>query len=89
MAPSTKNFEVLTSNTAMQSQYPIMVLELQRGPIQVLVDVQAASKIADEKRRSNIAASQRFRRRQKKKKQREISENIAKLEAKIRKTEKE
>ena len=88
MPPSAKAFEVPTSSTAVQSQYQMMVLETERGPIQVPVDVQAASKVADEKRWRNATASRRFRQRRKEK-ERETSGNIAKLEAQVRETEKE
>ena len=88
LPPSAKALEVSTSRTAAQSQYQLMVLETGRGPIQVPVDVQAASKVADEKRQRNATASHRFRQRRKEK-ERDTSENIAKLEAQVRETEKE
>ncbi|KAI4253541.1 MAG: hypothetical protein LQ352_003631, partial [Teloschistes flavicans] len=65
------------------SSYQIMTLETESGPIQVPVDVQAASKVADEKRKRNATASHRFRQRRKEK-ERETSCNIAKLEQQIR-----
>ena len=61
----------------------MMTLDTENGPIQVPVDVQAASKVADEKRKRNATASHRFRQRRKEK-ERETSDNIAKLEAQIR-----
>ena len=60
-----------------------MTLETEQGPIQVPVDVQAASKVADEKRKRNATASHRFRQRRKEK-ERETSESIARLEAQMR-----
>ena len=66
-----------------QNQYQMMTLDTESGPIQVPVDVQAASKVADEKRRRNATASHRFRQRRKEKEQ-ETSNNIAKLEAQVR-----
>lgn len=60
-----------------------MTLDTDQGPIQVPVDVQAASKVADEKRKRNATASHRFRQRRKEK-ERETSQNIAKLEHQLR-----
>ncbi|KAI4160173.1 MAG: hypothetical protein LQ342_005962 [Letrouitia transgressa] len=61
----------------------IMTLETDKGPIQVSVDVQAASKAADEKRRRNTSASHRFRQRRREK-EAEVAEKIANLEAQVR-----
>ncbi|KAL9039533.1 MAG: hypothetical protein Q9214_004837 [Letrouitia sp. 1 TL-2023] len=66
-----------------QGPYRVMTLETEQGPIHVPVDVQAASKVADEKRRRNATASHRFRQRRKEK-ERETSQNIAKLEHQVR-----
>ena len=66
----------------------MMTLDTEQGPIQVPVDVQAASKVADEKRKRNATASHRFRQRRKEK-ERENSQNIAKLEDQIRQMEEE
>ena len=66
-----------------QSTYHLMTLDTEQGPIQVPVDVQAASKVADEKRKRNATASHRFRQRRKEK-ERETSSNIAKLEHQVR-----
>lgn len=88
MLPSAKAFEVPTSSTAAQSQHQVMVLETERGLVPVPVDVHTASKDADEKRRRNATASHRFRQRRKEKEQ-ETSENIVRLEAQVRETEKE
>ena len=63
--------------------YHLMTLNTEQGPIQVPVDVQAASKVADEKRKRNATASHRFRQRRKEK-ERETSQNIAKLEHEAR-----
>jgi len=78
-----KVFDAPASGPVGQGQYQLMTLETEHGPIQVPVDVQAASKVADEKRKRNATASHRFRQRRKEKEQ-ETSENIAKLEAQIR-----
>ena len=66
-----------------QNTYHLMTLDTEQGPIQVPVDVQAASKVADEKRKRNATASHRFRQRRKEK-ERETSSNIAKLEHQVR-----
>lgn len=61
----------------------MMTLDTEQGPIQVPVDVQAASKVADEKRKRNATASHRFRQRRKEK-EKETSQNIERLEHQIR-----
>ena len=88
MLPSANAFEVPISSTAAQSQYQMMVLETEQGPIQIPVDMQVASKVQDEKRKRNATASHRFRQRRKEKE--ETIKNITKLlEAQVRETEKE
>lgn len=82
MAPI--GFDAPASSSATGgSTYQMMTLDTEQGPIQVPVDVQAASKVADEKRKRNATASHRFRQRRKEK-ERETSQNIAKLEQLIR-----
>lgn len=76
-------FDAPTSEILGQSQCQMMVLETEQGPIQVPLDVQAASKVADEKRKRNTTASHRFRQRRKEKEQ-ETSDSISKLEAQVR-----
>lgn len=78
-----KGFNLSTSGAMNHSSIRVMTLETEHGPIQVPVDVEAASKVADEKRKRNATASHRFRQRRKEK-ERETSENIARLEAQIR-----
>lgn len=70
-------------SSASGPNYQLMTLDTDQGPIQVPIDVQAASKVADEKRKRNATASHRFRQRRKEK-ERETSNNIAKLEHQIR-----
>lgn len=60
-----------------------MTLETTSGTVQLPVDVQAASRVADEKRRRNAGASARFRQRRKEK-EREASTTIGKLEQTVR-----
>ena len=68
---------------AGQGPYQLMTLDTEQGPIQVPVDTQAASKVADEKRKRNAKASSRFRQRRKEK-EKENSQNISKLEDQVR-----
>ncbi|KAI9733075.1 MAG: hypothetical protein M1834_003621 [Cirrosporium novae-zelandiae] len=72
-----------TSGTPNQSGIQLMTLDAGQGPIQVPVDVQSASSVADEKRRRNAGASARFRQRRKEK-EKEASQSIAKLEQQLR-----
>ncbi|KAL8730672.1 MAG: hypothetical protein Q9181_004580 [Wetmoreana brouardii] len=76
------------SSATAQIPYQIMTLDTDQGPIQVPVDVQAASKVADEKRKRNATASHRFRQRRKEK-ERETTHNIQKLQNQISEIEKE
>lgn len=67
-----------------QSSIQLMTIKSQQGhPVQIPVDVQAASKVADEKRRRNAGASARFRARRKEK-EREASQSISRLEQQLR-----
>ncbi len=83
LAFNKEAFDAPTSEISGQSQCQLMVLETERTSIQVPLDVQAASKVADEKRKRNATASHRFRKRRKEKEQ-ETSDNISKLEAQVR-----
>ncbi|KAL8966295.1 MAG: hypothetical protein Q9183_003433 [Haloplaca sp. 2 TL-2023] len=76
------------SATAGPNSYQMMTLETDQGPIQVPVDVQAASKVADEKRKRNATASHRFRQRRKEK-ERETSNSIQQLQNQIKDVEEE
>lgn len=44
----------------------MMTLDTENGSIQLPIDVEAAAKVADEKRKRNASAALRFRQRQKK-----------------------
>jgi len=83
LAFNKEAFDAPTSEISGQSQYPIMILETEQGPIQVPLNVQAASKVADEKRKRNATASHCFRQRRKEKEQ-ENSNNLSILEAQVR-----
>ncbi|KAH7406265.1 hypothetical protein DE146DRAFT_676796 [Phaeosphaeria sp. MPI-PUGE-AT-0046c] len=66
-----------------QSSIQLMTIKSQQGHnVQIPVDVQAASKVADEKRRRNAGASARFRARRKEK-EREASMSISRLEQQL------
>ena len=60
----------------------MMTVEAENGPVEVPINVQAASKVADEKRKRNATASYRFRQRRKERES-ETSQNISKLEDQI------
>ena len=75
-------FDVTTSEASRQSQYQILTFETEQGPIQVPIDVQAASKITDRKRKRNATASHRFRQRRKVQEQ-ESSIKISGLKAQL------
>jgi len=61
----------------------VITLDTENGPLQVPIEVQAASKVADEKRKRNATASHRFRQRRKEK-EHETNQATLKLEQKIR-----
>ena len=71
------------SSSGGQNVYQMMTLETTSGPVQLPVDVQAASRVADEKKKRNAGASARFRQRRKEK-EKEASTTIAKLEQQVR-----
>ena len=78
------NSNLISVPPSGQSSIQIMTIKSQQGhAVQIPVDVQAASKIADEKRRRNADASARFRARRKEKK-REASMSISRLEQQVR-----
>lgn len=83
LAFNKKAFDAITSEASHQSQYQFLSFETEQGPIQVPLDVHAASKGADEKRKRNATASHRFRERRKQK-DLEISTKITRLEAQLR-----
>lgn len=71
------------SSSGGQNVYQMMTLETTSGTVQLPVDVQAASRVADEKRRRNAGASARFRQRRKEK-EKEASTTISRLEQQVR-----
>ena len=75
--------EMLGGSGGGQGNYRMLTLDTQQGPVQLPVDVQAASRIADEKRKRNAGASARFRQRRKEK-EREATSTIQRLEQQLR-----
>ncbi|KXT16349.1 hypothetical protein AC579_3754 [Pseudocercospora musae] len=71
------------SSSGAQNVYQMMTLETTSGTVQLPVDVQAASRVADEKRRRNAGASARFRQRRKEK-EKEASSTISRLELQVK-----
>ena len=71
------------SSSGSQNVYQMMTLETTSGTVQLPVDVQAASRVADEKRRRNAGASARFRQRRKEK-EKEASTTIGRLEQQVK-----
>lgn len=73
----------VSSSSAGQNVYQMMTLETTSGTVSLPVDVQAASRVADEKRRRNAGASARFRQRRKEK-EKEASTTISRLEQQLK-----
>ncbi|GAB7358552.1 hypothetical protein MBLNU230_g2614t1 [Neophaeotheca triangularis] len=71
------------SSSSGQNVYQMMTLETTSGTVQLPVDVQAASRVSDEKRKRNAGASARFRQRRKEK-EKEASTTISKLEQQVK-----
>ena len=80
---SQRQMSIPISSSGGQNVYQMMTLETTSGTVQLPVDVQAASRVADEKRRRNAGASARFRQRRKEK-EREASTSIARLEQQVK-----
>ncbi|KAF1345533.1 hypothetical protein BDV97DRAFT_284302, partial [Delphinella strobiligena] len=74
---------VPVTSSSGQSTYQMMTLKTTEGDVRFPVDVQAASRVADEKRKRNAGASARFRERRKKKEM-EAATTISKLEQRIK-----
>ncbi|KAF1937341.1 hypothetical protein EJ02DRAFT_506064 [Clathrospora elynae] len=80
----TERNSMIPMAPSSQGGIQLMTIKSQHGhPVQIPVDVQAASKVADEKRRRNAGASARFRARRKEK-EREASMSISRLEQNVR-----
>src|SRR5262249_47480353 len=63
--------------------YPLMAIPTGKGLVQISVELQAASRMADEKRKRNMAASAHLRARRKEK-EREATMKVAILESQLR-----
>ena len=82
--PSSEPERMIPMAPTGQSSIQMMTIKSQHGhPVQIPVDVQAASKGADEKRKRNARASSRFRARRKVKME-EDSRKIPELEQQVR-----
>lgn len=77
-----------TMTLAADSRYSMMTMDTGSELLHVPVDMQAASKVADEKRKRNATASHSFRQRRKEK-ERENTKKFSELEQKIRELEEE
>lgn len=82
-APHVSDSYHVTLNGSASNSVQMMTLKTSEGDVRFPVDVQAASRVADEKRRRNAGASARFRERRKRKEM-EASQTIAKLEQQIK-----
>ncbi|KAI5370744.1 Putative basic-leucine zipper domain-containing protein [Septoria linicola] len=78
-----RSLGVPVSSSGGQNVYQMMTLETTSGTVSLPVDVQAASRVADEKRRRNAGASARFRQRRKEK-EKEASTTIGRLEQQLK-----
>ena len=78
-----RSMGIPVSSSSGPNVYQMMALETTSGTVQVPVDVQAASRVADEKRRRNAGASARFRQRRKEK-EKEASTTISRLEHQLK-----
>lgn len=80
----TERNSMIPMAPSSQGSIQLMTIKSSHGhDVQIPVDVQAASKVADEKRRRNAGASARFRARRKEK-EREANMSISRLETQLR-----
>lgn len=82
-APHVSDSYHVTLNGSGSNSVQMMTLKTTEGDVRFPVDVQAASRVADEKRRRNAGASARFRERRKRKEM-EASQTISKLEQQVK-----
>ncbi|KAF2454297.1 hypothetical protein BDY21DRAFT_109022 [Lineolata rhizophorae] len=78
----------ISVTSGSQSNYQLLTVSTKDGPVQVPVEVQQASRLADEKRKRNAGASARFRARRKEK-EKEAAVNIARLEQQLNEAKEE
>ena len=81
--PTSAMTGIPISSSGGQNVYQMMTLETTSGTVHLPVDVQAASRVADEKRRRNTVASANFRQRRKEK-EKEASATIPRLEQQVK-----
>jgi hypothetical protein len=87
VGPMERERNMIPMAPSGQSSMQLMTIKSQQGhDVQIPVDVQTASKVADEKRKRNAGASARFRVRRKKK-EREASMSISRLEQQLQNAE--
>lgn len=88
--PSSISSSDHTSTMTLGTDGPYSMMTMDTGSelLHVPLDMQAASKVADDKRKRNATASLRFRQRRKEK-ERETTKKFSELEQKIRKLEEE
>lgn len=82
-APHVSDSYHVTLNGPGSNSVQMMTLKTTEGDVRFPVDVQAASRVADEKRRRNAGASARFRERRKRKEM-EASQSISRLEQQVK-----
>lgn len=70
-------------STSGQQGMQMLTINTNKGPVQIPTEVQAASRMADEKRKRNAGASARFRERRKLK-EKESTQAISRLEQQVR-----
>ncbi|KAF2103080.1 hypothetical protein NA57DRAFT_52617 [Rhizodiscina lignyota] len=80
MSPPSSYIPISTSG---QQGVQMLTINTNKGPVQIPVESQAASRVADEKRKRNAGASARFRERRKIK-EKESSQTISRLEQQVR-----
>jgi len=78
----------LGNGGSSRDHYPVMHFSNSEGQLSIPIDTNAASKVADEKRKRNAGASARFRQRRKER-ERDMGSRIAELEQKLRIVEQE
>ncbi|KAI5206508.1 hypothetical protein E4T39_02418 [Aureobasidium subglaciale] len=79
----SESYHVALSSGPNSNPVQMMTLKTTEGDVRFPVDVQAASRVADEKRRRNAGASARFRERRKRKEM-EASQTISRLEQQVK-----
>lgn len=79
----SESYHIPINSGSGQSSLQMMTIKTTEGDVRFPVDVQAASRVADEKRRRNAGASARFRERRKRKEV-QATATIARLEQQVK-----